>query len=314
MEKIPVIMDVDTGVDDAIAILHALASDKLELLGITTVGGNQTLEKTTRNTLAVLELLGRTDIPVAAGAAGPLVRQLHTAASVHGESGLGAATLPPPTKQPEASDAVTCLRRWIESSLKPVTIVAVAPLTNIAILLKAYPHLKAKIERIVIMGGGAFRGNASPVAEFNIWVDPEAAHMVFQAGVPMVMCGLDVTMQAITTQQDIDAFAGLGNAAGTFCADAFGHYYNFYKQQYGDAVNGCAVHDAVAVMVLTHPELMKSSPAYVEVDLTGEKTLGCTAADFRNRGRLHPFNTEVVMELDREKFIQLLLASAAKFS
>ena len=140
MEKIPVIMDVDTGVDDAIAILHALASDKLDVLGITTVGGNQTLEKTTRNTLAVLELLGRTDIPVAAGATGPLVRPLHTAASVHGESGLGAATLPPPTKQTEASDAVTCLRRWIENSANPVTIVAVAPLTNIPILLKAYPQ------------------------------------------------------------------------------------------------------------------------------------------------------------------------------
>lgn len=314
MNKIPLILDVDTGVDDAIAILYALSCPELELLGICTVAGNQTLDKTTRNTLSVLEYLGHADVPVAMGSSGPLMRPLHTAPQVHGENGLGNVQLPEPAKKPLEEDAVSSMRRWIEQSPRPVTIAAVGPLTNIALLLKSYPHLKSKIEKIAIMGGGAFRGNASPVAEFNIYVDPEAAHMVFKAGVPMVMCGLDVTMQAYATQEDIDAFAALGNKAGRFCADIFRFYYDFHMSGVRGKLPGCAVHDAVTVMTLTHPELFKGEDAYVEVDLDGQYTLGCTAADFRDRGRIAEKNAHVIMEIDREAFIRLLLKAAASYS
>ena len=313
-KKIPLILDVDTGVDDAVAILYALSCPELEVLGICTVAGNQTLDKTTRNTLAVLEYLGRDDVPVAMGAAGPLMRPLHTAPQVHGENGLGNVELPEPVKKPLAEDAVASMRRWIEASAQPVTIAAVGPLTNIALLLKSCPHLKSKIEKIAIMGGGAFRGNASPVAEFNIYVDPEAAHIVFKAGVPVVMCGLDVTMQAYATAEDIDAFAALGTKGGKLCADIFRFYYNFHMSGVRGKLPGCAVHDAVTVMTLTHPELFEGEDAYVEVDLNGKYTLGCTAADFRDRGRIAEKNTHVMMKIDREAFIRLLLKAAASYS
>ena len=171
MNKIPLILDVDTGVDDAIAILYALSCPELELLGICTVAGNQTLDKTTRNTLSVLEYLGRTDVPVAMGSSGPLMRPLHTAPQVHGENGLGNVQLPEPAKKPLEEDAVSSMRRWIEQSPRPVTIAAVGPLTNIALLLKSYPHLKSKIEKIAIMG--AARSAATPArlpSSTSMWI------------------------------------------------------------------------------------------------------------------------------------------------
>ena len=311
MSTIPLILDVDTGVDDAVAILYALANPQFEILGISTVAGNQTLDKTTHNTLAVLEYLGRPEIPVAAGAAAPWMQPLHTAPQVHGENGLGNVELPAPTIRPQPEDAVGCMRRWIESCDRPVTIAAVGPLTNIALLLKSCPDLKSRIERIAIMGGGAFRGNASPVSEFNIYVDPEAARMVFASGVPLLMCGLDVTMKAYATKEDIDAFAAIGNRAGQMCADIFRFYYDFHMSGVRGKLPGCAIHDAVPVMALIHPELFHGEDAYVEVDLDGVYTRGCTAADFRDRGRLADKNTHVILDLDRETFIRQLQDAAA---
>ena len=312
MSTIPLILDVDTGVDDAVAILYALANPQFEILGISTVAGNQTLDKTTHNTLAVLEYLGRPEIPVAAGAAAPWMQPLHTAPQVHGENGLGNVELPAPTIRPQPEDAVGCMRRWIESCDRPVTIAAVGPLTNIALLLKSCPDLKSRIERIAIMGGGAFRGNASPVSEFNIYVDPEAARMVFASGVPLLMCGLDVTMKAYATKEDIDAFAAIGNRAGQMCADIFRFYYDFHMSGVRGKLPGCAIHDAVPVMALIHPELFHGEDAYVEVDLDGVYTRGCTAADFRDRGRLADKNTHVILDLDRETFIRQLQDAAAR--
>ena len=312
MNKIPLILDVDTGVDDAVAILYALSNPQFEILGITTVAGNQTLDKTTRNTLAVLEYLGHPEIPVAAGAAAPWMQPLHTAPQVHGENGLGNVELPAPTIRPQSEDAVSCLRRWIEESDRPGTIAAVGPLTNIALLLKSCPHLKSKIEKIAIMGGGAFRGNATPASEFNIYVDPEAARMVFACGLPLLMCGLDVTMKAYATKEDIDAFAALGTRAGQMCADIFRFYYDFHMSGVRGELPGCAVHDAVPVMALVHPELFSGEDAYVVVDLDGEYTRGCTATDFRDRGRAADKNTHVILDLDREAFIRQLQDAAAR--
>jgi len=314
MEKTPVILDVDTGIDDAIAIIHALASKDLNVLGISTVAGNQTVDKTTHNTLALVDFLGRAQVPVAMGAAAPLLAPLHTADEVHGADGLGGAYLPASNKHPEAQDAVACLRTWLEASPTPATIIAVAPLTNIALLLLACPDLKPKIARIVLMGGGAFRGNVTPVSEANIFSDPEAAAIVFGAGVPITMCGLDVTMQAFTTDTDIARFAALGNETGRFCAQALRFYSGFYRKK-GGCVGGCVIHDAVAVMVLTHPELLRGEKAFVTVDLVGQYTRGCTTTDFRSRNCAGEKNATVMMELlDREKFVNLLLASAASFS
>ena len=312
MSKIPLIMDVDTGVDDAVAILYALANPQFDLLGITTVAGNQTLDKTTRNTLAVLEYLGHPEVPVAAGAAAPWMQPLHTAPQVHGENGLGNVELPEPTIRPQPEDAVSCMRRWIENSEQPVTIAAVGPLTNIALLLKSCPYLKSKIEKIAIMGGGAFRGNASPVAEFNIAVDPEAARMVFACGLPLMMCGLDVTMKAYATKEDIEGFAALGTRAGHLCADIFRFYYDFHMSGVRGKLPGCAIHDAVPVMALIHPDLFSGEDAYVEVDLDGSYTRGCTAADFRDRGRIADKNAHVILDLDREAFIRELQDAASR--
>ena len=216
MKKIPILMDVDTGIDDAIALMFAMQSDKLDIKGITAVAGNQVIEKTLRNTLDVVEFAGRSDIPIAKGAASPLVRKLEIAGDTHGESGLGSAKLPLAEKQPEDIDAVGLMRKVLEESDEKVILVPTGPLTNIALLLLAYPHVKEKIEKIVLMGGGAFEGNATPTAEFNIWVDPEAASVVFNSGLPVVLVGLDVTMKAYVTLEDINAMKATGTRAGEF--------------------------------------------------------------------------------------------------
>lgn len=312
MDRIPIIMDVDTGVDDAMAIMLALSEDRLDLLGITTVAGNQTLDKTTANTLGVLELLGRADIPVAAGAERSLLlHPLHseTGAAVHGSTGLGNAKLPAPQKRPEPVDAVGFLRTRLERSPVPVTLVPVGPLTNIALLLLSYPHLKGKIKELVIMGGGAYRGNNTTVAEFNIAADPEAARVVFDSGLPVTMCGLDVTMKAVVEPDEIEQFRALGTPAGTFCAAALGFYAAAYRR-YEEMDGGCAVHDAVAVCCLLRPELVRGRRAHVTVDLDGRLTRGCTTTDLRGYIPDEKKNATVMLDIDRERFVRLLLDAA----
>lgn len=187
---LPVILDCDPGHDDAIALILALASPELKVLAVTTSAGNQTQEKTLNNALRILTLLGRDDIPVAAGAPKPLARELIIADNVHGESGLDGPTLPDPAFAPQAMTALELMVKCLRESPEPVTLVPTGPLTNIALLLAAHPELKPNIARIVLMGGAAGAGNWTPAAEFNIYVDPEAADMVFQSGIPITMCGL----------------------------------------------------------------------------------------------------------------------------
>ena len=230
MKKIPVIIDVDTGIDDAVALILAMQAKELDIKGITTVAGNQTIEKTTRNTLDVVEYFGRGVIPVAQGYGKPVVREQITAAYAHGESGLGSAVLPKANKKAEDLDAVSFIRKTLEESEEKITLVPTGPLTNIAILLLCYPHLKEKIEKIVLMGGGAYTGNSNAVAEFNILADPEAANIVFASGVQIVMCGLDVTLKAIIREKEINQLKGIGNKAGDFAAEAFSFYLNMYRK------------------------------------------------------------------------------------
>ena len=194
-----IILDCDPGHDDAIALLLALASPEVRLLGVTTVSGNQTLEKTTANAIRVLDHVGRDDVPVAAGAARPLVRERHVAAEVHGETGLDGPDLPPPSREPEPTHAIDWIAQTLEASSTPVTLVPTGPLTNIALFLARYPELGTKLERVVLMGGAVGEGNVTPAAEFNIWADPEAAHVVFASGLDLTMVGLDVTHKALLT-------------------------------------------------------------------------------------------------------------------
>src|SRR5438876_3998340 len=181
------ILDCDPGHDDAIALLLALGSPELELLGVTTVSGNQTLEKTTANAIRVLDHVGRTDVPVAAGAPRPLVRERQTAGEVHGETGLDGPDLPAASRDADRLHAIDWMARAITAAAEPVTLVPTGPLTNIALLLARYPELESRVERIVLMGGAIGEGNVTPAAEFNIWVDPEAAHRVFESGIDLTM-------------------------------------------------------------------------------------------------------------------------------
>lgn len=311
MKKTPIIIDVDTGIDDAVALVIALQSDKLDIKGITTVAGNQTIEKTTRNTLDVVEYFGRAEIPVAKGYSQPLVKEQIIASYAHGESGLGTAKLPLATKKADELDAVSFMKKVLEESNEKITLVPTGPLTNIAILLLSYPELKEKIEKIVLMGGGAFEGNSNAVAEFNIWADPEAAHVVFASEVPIVMCGLDVTMKAIVTAEDIDAIRNTKTKAGEFCAEAFRFYYDMYSKN--PRINGCAVHDAVTMAYLINPEIITAKPATVKVDIDGKYSYACTASDFRPGRDKSKDNALVCLDIDREAFVKLILDACKSY-
>lgn len=228
---LPMMIDCDPGHDDAIALVLALASPELEVKAVTASAGNQTPEKTLRNVLRMLTLLNRPDIPVAGGAWKPLMRDLIIADNVHGESGLDGPSLPEPTFAPQNCTAVELMARVLRESQEPVTLVATGPQTNVALLLASHPELHAKIARIVIMGGAMGLGNWQPAAEFNIFVDPQAAEMVFQSGIPVVMAGLDVTHKAQILPADIERFRQIGNPVSTIVAELLDFFMAYHKDE-----------------------------------------------------------------------------------
>jgi inosine-uridine nucleoside N-ribohydrolase len=298
---IPIILDCDPGHDDAIALLLALGSPELELLGVTTTYGNQTLEKTTANALRVLELVGRADVPVVAGAAEPLERELVVAAHVHGESGLDGPTLPPPSAEPESTDAVAWMAEAVAGSGVPVTLVPTGPLTNIARYLQA--NGTSGIERIVLMGGAIAEGNMTPAAEFNIWADPEAAQVVFDAELDVTMIGLDVTHRAVTGA-DVQRRLREAGSVGVFVAELVEFFTVYHRQTYG--WDGAPIHDAVAVAHVLRPGLVETKLRNVEVELESELCRGRTVVDLWLRtGR--PANAHVGVDLDTEAFFDLLV-------
>ena len=311
MKKIPIIMDVDTGIDDAVAIMYAMRSEEIDIKGITVVAGNQVLSKTLQNTLNVVEYFGHPEIPVVMGAAAPLIKEQVIAPEVHGDSGLGRTVLPKASKKPELDDAITFLRKTIEESEDKITLVPVGPLTNIALLFLSYPHVKEKIEKIVMMGGGAFTGNQTAAAEFNIWVDPEAAAVVFNSGVPIVMCGLDVTLKSYVDRFDLDKFKAVGTKAGDFCYELFDFYLDTFGRKYNKDI--CAIHDAVTIFYLLHPEYVTTKKATVKVDIDGKYTYGCTATDFRPYRPADPNDPLVCMDIDRSKFVHELLKACESY-
>jgi inosine-uridine nucleoside N-ribohydrolase len=294
-----ILLDCDPGHDDAIALLLALASPELELLGVTTVAGNQTLEKTTANAIRVLEFAGRADVTVAAGADRPLVREPFVAAYVHGETGLDGPDLPPPQSAPVNRHAVDFLADKIREVDGQVTLVPVGPLTNVALLLALHPD--ARPERIVLMGGAIAEGNVTPAAEFNIWCDPEAAARVFASGIDVTMVGLDVTHKALFTPAQIGRLTG---RVGELVTELLRFYERFHREVYD--FDGAPIHDAVAVAHVMRPDLVETKHLNVEIDVESELCRGRTVVDLWRRTDREP-NAHVGVDIDAGGFLELLI-------
>ncbi|MCO4206711.1 pyrimidine-specific ribonucleoside hydrolase RihA [Aeromonas hydrophila] len=308
---LPVILDCDPGHDDAIALILALASPELKVLAVTTSAGNQTPDKTLNNALRILTLLGRDDIPVAAGAPKPLARELIIADNVHGESGLDGPKLPDPAFAPVAMTALELMAKCLRESPEPVTLVPTGPLTNIALLLAAHPELKSKIARIVLMGGAAGPGNWTPAAEFNIYVDPEAADMVFKSGLPITMCGLDVTHEAQVMDEDIARVRAITNPVAQ-CVAGLLDFFMIYHRDPKWGFAGAPLHDPCTIAWLLAPALFRGVECRVDIETGGTHTSGMTVVDrYGLTGKAA--NALVLLGLDRAGFIDLLVTRLRAF-
>jgi pyrimidine-specific ribonucleoside hydrolase len=309
MKKIPIIVDCDPGYDDAIALILACASEKLDLLAVTAVAGNQTLENTLRNAKQILSFIGKRP-PVAAGAAKPLVRELQTAPEVHGKNGLNVPELPDPSNyQEEPVPAWELTRKLVLESPNPVTLVPLGPLTNIATLLTLFPEVKQNIARISLMGGSLCTGgNWTSAAEFNIFVDPEAAEIVFSSGLPITMCGLDVTNKALFFPEEAEALRETGRA-GRFAATLIDSYFGFYRKQ---GFKGAALHDPCVVAAIIAPDIFQTKDFHVDIETKGSLTRGMTLADLRACPPAGP-NVTAYLDLDRPAFIRLIHDACASY-
>ncbi|MDI6692170.1 MAG: nucleoside hydrolase [Anaerosomatales bacterium] len=304
-------MDCDPGHDDALAILLAAASPALDLLAITTCGGNQTVEKCTLNARRVCSVAGITDVPIARGAEGPLMRSLHIGEYVHGVSGLDGPEWGDPTVPESEESAHALIVRLLRESLEPVVLIPTGPLTNIALVLASHPELKPKIREIVLMGGSTERGNDTPYAEFNIRVDPEAADIVFRSGVPVTMCGLNVTHQALATPDVLDRLRALGTRMGDLCVELLTFFSASYLKTWG--FTSPPVHDPVAVARVIDPSLVEVIPAPVSIETQGRYTAGATCVDLHHLTG-EPDNALVAMRLDTPRFWDLLIGAIASYA
>jgi purine nucleosidase len=295
----PIILDCDPGIDDALAIAFAAGSPAVELIGITTVAGNVSLAKTTANALAVASFVGLAEVPVTAGCATPLLRPALDAEHVHGSSGLGGAVLPPPARAAENGHAIDYLIDTIAAAPGEITLVATGPLTNIGLALRREPRLATWVKDFVIMGGSASRGNVTPAAEFNIWADPEAAAIVFDAGWTVRMIGLDVTLLALTTRDVQDRMRTLGSLGSRLLLPAIAQYTDAQ-----DTTGEPPVHDVCAVVSLADPAVFGYTPALVQVETAGRLTAGMTVTEFGAVGRP---NAQVATAIDVDRFWKIVL-------
>ncbi len=316
MEKIKIIMDVDTGIDDAIAMFTALANDRFDVLGFTTVFGNRALCDTTKNTLKILELVNRGHIPVAQGAAKPLVNEFNPPLKsiVHGMDGLGDIKnpLPEPKIKPIDKSAVEFMADTLRNSKEKITLVPVGPMTNIAAFLVAHPELKEKIDKIVLMGGSTLMGNASMVAEANIIKDPEAAFILFNSGVQIYMAGLDATMQGYISFDELSEYEKNGNWLSDIVCEMCGIYKEHYQERM--KADGLAMHDSLPLAWLLHPELVETEDLNVTVDINGRYTYGMTVTDRRNVTKKAPNVKVAVGVRDRIAFIDLIKNAIEKLA
>lgn len=300
-----IIIDTDPGQDDAVAILTALGSPlELEVLGITAVAGNVPLELTTKNALRLVELSGRLEVPVYAGASGPMRGDLVTAEQVHGPTGLDGADLPEPRLTVQSESAVDFLVRTLTEAVEsPVTLCTLGPLTNVGMALTAQPAIVGGVAEIVMMGGGCFEGgNVTPAAEFNIYVDPHAAEVVFSSGIPITMMPLDVTHKALVTPQRMDAFRALNSGPGDAVAGMLSFSERYDLEKYGDA--GAPLHDPTVIAYLLDPGLFSGRSCHVEI-VTEGPALGMTMIDWWRVTDGVP-NAMVMNDIDSGGFFALL--------
>lgn len=295
-----IILDCDPGHDDAIAILLAHGNPEIELLAVTTVVGNQTLPKVTRNALAVARIAGITDVPFAAGADRPLVRALENAPDIHGESGMDGPVLPEPAIELDRRHAIDLIIDLVMSH-EPgeITLVPTGGLTNIALAARKEPRIVDRVKEVVLMGGGYHVGNWSAVAEFNIKIDPEAAHIVFNESWPVVMVGLDLTHQALATPEVAQRIAAIGTGPARFVGELLDFFGTTYKDAQG--FDSPPVHDPCAVAYVIDPTIVKTVKVPIDIELTGTLTLGMTVADFRSPAPAD-CTTWAATELDHERF------------
>jgi purine nucleosidase len=300
-----IIIDTDPGQDDALAILLALASQELDVLGITTVAGNVPLPLTQKNARKVCELAGKPDTPVYAGASCPMVRPLVTAEHVHGRTGLDGPDLPEPAMPLQEQHAVDfiveTLRRYPAGE---VTLCTLGPLTNVALALQRAPDIAARIQQIVMMGGGFFEGgNITPAAEFNIYVDPHAADVVFRSGISLVVMPLDVTHQVLTTRKRLEKIAALGTPVAQACVELLEFFERYDEEKYGS--DGGPLHDPCVIAYLLQPQLFQGRDCNVVVETGSELTMGMTVVDWWGvSGR--PANARVMRTVDADGFFELL--------
>lgn len=309
-----IILDTDPGADDALAIMLMLASPEIQLEAITTVHGNVTLDKTTRNALALLEFLNATHIPVAKGCSVPLVKPPHEAQGevVHGSSGMGRTNLPDPKIQPIKTHAIDYLIERFLAEPNELTLFAIGPLTNVALAIRQEPKFAECVKELVIMGGAVRSGgNISPLAEFNISEDPHAAHVVFNSGIPITLIPLDVTYKCLFTAADVARLDKVGTPISKFIRDVTADYMEFYLKYEG--FDGCALHDPLTVAAIVAPELLHFENHYINVDISGGVSTGKTYADFMKVTK-KPANIKAALDVKGREFVELFIERMERLS
>lgn len=298
MEKTKIILDCDPGHDDAVAVLLAGSSEVIDLLGITVVAGNQTLEKTAKNALRVVQWLGL-DVPVYAGCGQPMIREKVIAGDIHGESGLDGPVFPPLDRDVQPMHAVEYMIRTLLASDGDITVVTTGPMTNLAMAMRMEPRIVEKIQRIVLMGGSYQNGNVTPAAEFNIFADADAAYVCFTSGRPITMVGLDVTRKVLCYPEIVERMAKVGNKASRLFVDLMGHFCKTQKEIFG--WEGGPLHDPVTVAALIDPTLLTTKPMNAQIENRSVQSYGRTNCDFFGYLQL-PATADVAIDIDVEKF------------
>jgi purine nucleosidase len=303
-----IILDTDPGIDDAMAILLAVTSPEVQLTAVTVTGGNCPMPQGVRNALAVLELV-QAAVPVVPGVAAPLIKPPFTAPETHGDLGLGNAHLAEPRTAPADDHAVDRIVRTLMAAHEPVSVVAVGPLTNLALAVRREPRIVQRVHKVIVMGGAIdVPGNTTPLAEFNVYVDPHAAHIVLHSGLPLTLLPWDITSQVLLTQADVQMLLEIESPITRFVADATSFYIEFHKQYFGYA--GCSLNDPCAVALVFRPELAQYEEVFIDVDLESTKSFGKTIAD-RQRVWKQPPNVRLVRSFDGDAFLRLFLERIA---
>ena len=310
MEKTKIILDCDPGHDDAVAITLAANSDKIDLLGITVVAGNQTLEKTQINARNVCQWLG-VDVPVYAGCGQPMVREKMIAGDIHGETGLDGPVFPPLTKELEKEHAVNFIIKTLMESDGDITMVTTGPMTNLAMAMRMEPAIIPKIKQIVLMGGAYTNGNVTPAAEFNIIADADAAYVCFTSGRPITMMGLDVTRKVLCYPEIVDRMEKIGNKASKLFADLMRFFCKTQKEVYG--WEGGPLHDPVTIAWLIDPSVVTLKPMHVDIDIRSVQSYGLTNCDFFGYGGQEP-TANVAIDIDAAKFWDIVEAGLRRYS